>query len=184
MLRSLVGSEMCIRDRALPVKAIELVRGWIPALRHNFHDLKMSLSVEYARHALAIDDQRLSFHPKLFEERGGRRRTPALPGGDLFSNYDITDLHKTAKKLNAKNNPISIVVRKKFSEPAIKLLNTFKQMEGRLTSPNQEDELCNVIVDNLNQILDTREALCDLPSSPDPAHNSEIAALTLSLIHI
>ena len=57
---------------ALPVKAIECVRSLVPALRYNFHDLKMSSSVEYARHALAIDDQRLSFHPQLFEERGAK----------------------------------------------------------------------------------------------------------------
>ena len=165
---------------ALPVKVIEFARDKFPWFKHKFHDLKMSQSVEYARHALAIDDQRQSFQPLLFDERGGKKRVPSLPGADLFSSYDVTDLHETTNKLNEKNNPLSKSVRKRFSKPALKLLKTFKQMEGRLTSPNQEEELCNVIVDNLNQILELREPLFELPRSPDPAHHSGIAELPLS----
>ena len=165
---------------ALPVKTIEFVRNIFPWFKHKFHDLKMSPSVEYARHALAIDDQRQSFLPQLFDERGGKKKVPSLPGADLFSSYDVTDLNETANRLNEKSNPLSRSVRKRFSEPALKLLKTFEQMEGRLTSPNQEEELCNVIVDNLNYILEMREPLYPLPRTPDPAHHVNIAALPLS----
>lgn len=36
--------------------------------KHKFHDLRLSESVEHARHALAIDDRRTVFHPTLFDE--------------------------------------------------------------------------------------------------------------------
>ena len=34
---------------------------------HRFHNFKLSDSVEYARHALAIDDERKTFHPVLWD---------------------------------------------------------------------------------------------------------------------
>lgn len=161
----------------LPFKPAEFVRSWFPGFRYSFHDLKISRCVEYARHAVAIDDQRLTFHPVLFEERGGRKKAPSLPGGDLFSTEDVTDLYLTAERLNDPNNPVSKIVKKRFRPAARKLLNEFEKLEGRFASPNQEDELRNVIIDNFNTILDSGTAICELPKSPNPAHNEKIAAL-------
>lgn len=39
----------------------------IPWLKHSFHNFKLSESVENAYHALAIDDERETFHPKLWD---------------------------------------------------------------------------------------------------------------------
>ena len=41
---------------------------WIPFFRHKYHNLTLSESVEHARHALAIDDERKTFHPKLWDK--------------------------------------------------------------------------------------------------------------------
>jgi len=164
---------------ALPFKAAEVVRAWIPGFQYKFHNLKMSPSVEYARHALAIDDQRLSFHPELFDERGQTRPASSVSGNELFTTNDVTDLHKTAERLN-ENNPISNRTRERFSPQARKRLEEFEQMEGRLTSPDHEDELRKVIVDNLNVVLEGRDALCEIPEFPDPKRNENIAKLPLS----
>lgn len=51
----------------IPIKGIDVVVDKIPFLKHNFHDLFLSESVEHACHALAIDDERKTFHPKLWE---------------------------------------------------------------------------------------------------------------------
>jgi len=51
----------------LPIKSLDVILDKIPLFRHRFHDLKLSRSVVHARHALAIDDQRLTFHPTLWE---------------------------------------------------------------------------------------------------------------------
>lgn len=35
--------------------------------KQKFHDLKLSDSIKYARHALSIDDERFTFHPELWD---------------------------------------------------------------------------------------------------------------------
>lgn len=39
----------------------------VPWFKHRFHDLRLSPSVVHAYHALALDDQRTTFHPLLWE---------------------------------------------------------------------------------------------------------------------
>jgi uncharacterized protein (DUF2235 family) len=51
----------------LPFKPLDVILDKIPFFRHKFHDLKLSKCVTHARHALAIDDQRLTFHPTLWD---------------------------------------------------------------------------------------------------------------------
>jgi uncharacterized protein (DUF2235 family) len=51
----------------LPFKGIDVLVDRIPGMAHSFHDLRLSPSVEAAYHALAIDDERLTFHPTLWE---------------------------------------------------------------------------------------------------------------------
>ena len=51
----------------LPIKSWDLVLNNVPWLRHRFHDLRLSDSVQHARHALATDEQRLLFHPTLWD---------------------------------------------------------------------------------------------------------------------
>lgn len=53
----------------LPIKAIDVVIDKIPFFKHSFHDLSLSPSVENAYHALAIDDERLTFHPTLWDSK-------------------------------------------------------------------------------------------------------------------
>jgi uncharacterized protein (DUF2235 family) len=47
----------------LPSKVLDR----IPGFRHRFHDYTLSESVENAYHALAIDDERKTFHPVLWD---------------------------------------------------------------------------------------------------------------------
>lgn len=46
----------------------------VPGMKHRFHDFRLSPSVVHAYHALALDDERRTFHPVLWdaleEERG------------------------------------------------------------------------------------------------------------------
>lgn len=50
----------------VPIKAIDVVLGKLPFFRHRFQDLRLSKSVEHARQALAIDDERKIFHPVIW----------------------------------------------------------------------------------------------------------------------
>jgi uncharacterized protein (DUF2235 family) len=52
----------------LPLKKINTFIDWMPMFRHKFHNLSLSKSVENARQALAIDDERFIFHPKIWEK--------------------------------------------------------------------------------------------------------------------
>lgn len=52
----------------VPLKVIDLVIDRIPFWRHSFHDSTLCPNVDYAYHALSIDDQRLTFHPTLWDE--------------------------------------------------------------------------------------------------------------------
>jgi len=52
----------------LPIKSLSTLVDWFPFFRHKFHNLTLSESVENARHALAIDDERLTFHPKIWDK--------------------------------------------------------------------------------------------------------------------
>ena len=51
----------------LPLKWMDNVVELIPWFKHRFHNLRLSQSVENAYHALAVDDERLTFHPTLWD---------------------------------------------------------------------------------------------------------------------
>lgn len=53
----------------LPFKSLDVLVDKVPFFRHGFQDLRLSESVQHARHALAIDDERLTFHPTLWDEK-------------------------------------------------------------------------------------------------------------------
>ena len=53
----------------LPIKWLDVLIDQIPIFHHSFHNLRLSKSVEHARHALAIDDERLVFHPVLWDRQ-------------------------------------------------------------------------------------------------------------------
>lgn len=51
----------------VPVRGLDAFVDRIPGLKHKFHDLSLSPSVENACHALAIDEERKTFLPTLWE---------------------------------------------------------------------------------------------------------------------
>jgi len=51
----------------IPFKSIDVLMDKIPFFRHRFQDLMLKESVMHARHALAIDDERLTFHPTIWD---------------------------------------------------------------------------------------------------------------------
>jgi uncharacterized protein (DUF2235 family) len=53
----------------LPFKSLDVLVDKVPFFRHSFHNLRLSECVQHARHALAIDDERLTFHPTLWDQR-------------------------------------------------------------------------------------------------------------------
>jgi len=53
----------------VPFRHVDLIVDHIPGLRHRFHDGRLSDNVKHGCHALSIDDERLTFHPTLWDER-------------------------------------------------------------------------------------------------------------------
>ncbi len=51
-----------------PIKLLDVLIDRIPKFRHRFHDFTLSRGVEHGRHALAIDDERLTFHPIVWDK--------------------------------------------------------------------------------------------------------------------
>ncbi len=51
----------------LPFKGVDTILNQLPFFKHEFHNLTLSPSVENAYHALSIDDERLTFHPTLWD---------------------------------------------------------------------------------------------------------------------
>jgi len=51
----------------VPFKSLDVLIEKIPFWRHKFHNFRLSPSVEHAYHALAIDDERKTFHPLLWK---------------------------------------------------------------------------------------------------------------------
>ena len=62
-----IGCYDTVTALGLPFKSASAVLDGIRWFRHKFHDLKLSPSVKHAYHALAIDDERITFHPELWE---------------------------------------------------------------------------------------------------------------------
>lgn len=54
-----------------PYKRLSAILDRFPFWRHRFHDLELSESVEHARHALAIDEERKAFLPKYWDAKLG-----------------------------------------------------------------------------------------------------------------
>ena len=53
----------------IPNKGASVILDNIPGLEHKFHNFTLSETVENAYHALAIDDERKTFHPILWEAK-------------------------------------------------------------------------------------------------------------------
>ncbi|HMO03711.1 MAG TPA: DUF2235 domain-containing protein [Kiritimatiellia bacterium] len=51
----------------LPFETLSAALDFVPGFRHKFHNFTLSKSVTNAYHALAIDDERLTFHPVLWD---------------------------------------------------------------------------------------------------------------------
>jgi uncharacterized protein (DUF2235 family) len=52
----------------IPWKAVDVIVDKIPWFQHKFQDLRLAESVRNGYHALAIDDQRKTFHPTLWDK--------------------------------------------------------------------------------------------------------------------
>ena len=61
-----------------PIQSVASVIDQIPGFRWKFHDLKLSPNVKNAHQALAIDDQRRTFHPKLWDDPPPNPQTQVL----------------------------------------------------------------------------------------------------------
>jgi len=62
-----LGAWDTVAALGIPVKFLNVMINAVPFFRHDFQDLSLSESVEHARHALAIDDERKIFHPVIWE---------------------------------------------------------------------------------------------------------------------
>lgn len=53
----------------LPFRTLSVLLDGFPLFRHRFHNFRLSHSVEHACQALAIDDERRTFHPVLWDRQ-------------------------------------------------------------------------------------------------------------------
>jgi len=63
-----VGVWDTVAALGIPFEKIDKAVNMVPFFRHDFFDLRLSDSVENGYHALAIDDERLTFHPTPWRE--------------------------------------------------------------------------------------------------------------------
>ncbi|UCE38833.1 MAG: DUF2235 domain-containing protein [Thermoplasmata archaeon] len=59
----------------IPFKSIAVILDKVPFFRHRFHNFRLSPSVENAYHALALDEERLTFHPVLWDREKAEYQT-------------------------------------------------------------------------------------------------------------
>ena len=62
-----VGVWDTVAALGLPIKGLDAVINWLPFWKHRFHNYELSRCVEHAYHALAIDDERKTYHPVLWD---------------------------------------------------------------------------------------------------------------------
>lgn len=83
-----------------PLKRVSALLDRIPLFRHRFHNFKLSKSVEHACHALAVDDRRKTFHPKLWDPEIEAYQTLSqvwFPGmhtdvGGGYNRHELSDI--------------------------------------------------------------------------------------------
>ncbi len=63
-----IGCFDTVAALGLPFEPASVLLDGLPGFRHQFHNFTLSESVEHAYHALAIDDERKTFHPVLWNE--------------------------------------------------------------------------------------------------------------------
>ncbi len=61
-----IGCYDTVAALGIPIKALDVLLNLIPGFKHSFHNFNLSEAVENAYHALAIDDERKTFHPILW----------------------------------------------------------------------------------------------------------------------
>lgn len=61
-----IGCFDTVAALGIPLKVSSTILNSIPGLRYNFHDFDLSVSIRNAYHAIAIDDERKTFHPILW----------------------------------------------------------------------------------------------------------------------
>ena len=59
----------------VPVKPLSVLLNKVPVFRHQFQNFSLNESVDYACQALAIDDERETFHPILWDENKSTSQT-------------------------------------------------------------------------------------------------------------
>jgi len=62
-----IGCYDTVAALGLPFKFASAILDGIPGFRHRFHNFTLSESIEHAYQALAIDDERKTFHPVLWD---------------------------------------------------------------------------------------------------------------------
>ncbi len=100
----------------LPFKKLDFFVDWIPSFRHKYHNLRLSSSVTHARHALAIDDERLTFHPKIWDKEIEEHQTMKqvwfsgmhTDVGGGYEEHELSDIPLTWMVLEARERGLRI----------------------------------------------------------------------------
>ncbi len=168
-----VGVWDTVAALGLPFKTINAVIDWIPGCKHRFHDFRLSQCVDYARQALAIDDERRTFHPLLWDETNKCR--DQLNGSFHFTHDDINDadlacvaaklrmaaLEQTASKGETREtasvDPLSYYLARRFRGHKGRLFTLLENVDSEKLSdeePSKVRELRNALVTTLNEVID------------------------------
>lgn len=92
-----VGVWDTVAALGVPLPALNKLVNMIPGFSHNFHNFNLSKSIQNGAHALSIDDERKTFHPKLWNAKIGDKQAMEQvwflgAHTDIGGGYDETGL--------------------------------------------------------------------------------------------
>lgn len=150
----------------LPFKKLNLLIDNIPGLQHSYHNFEMADSIEYGRHALAIDEERKVFRPLLWDERGPRKNGSGSGDRELFSINDFSDIYLVAQRLVDSDNVVSRRVWPRLTKPTQELLRWLLDNHGSRAAKKKAVPIRAVLVEQFNTVIKSGEPIYKFDSNP------------------
>ena len=173
-----LGAWDTVAALGLPIKWLNIVVDWVPFFSHKFHDLRLSKSVEYARHALAIDEERKVFFPQIWSEKKAKEEDKKEHIREFVPD-DIRDIYLVAEKLKApkkgeEQHPVSKQIDLKHSSKLLKIFNLDRK---RSETSATIQTLKEAVAKDFNGFLNNNEKLFG-PNDKDSFQGMELTSAT------
>ena len=181
-----LGAWDTVAALGFPIKLLDVIVDEIPFLGHKFHDLRLAKSVEYARHAVAIDDQREIFHPQLWSEKEDdeeikKETIRAFVPDDIRNIYLVAEKLKAGKDFGKEDQEQHPVSKRIDLENSRELLKIFNFDGKRAETQDNIQNLKEAVVKDFNEFLNDEEKLFGLKDRED-FHGIALTEATKKLI--